>query len=116
MSLVATQHVGSSRTRAWTNVPCIGRRILSHCTTGEAQYLFLLMLTFFFHHSPDIQLGKLQLVIRPLPDLSSHANRCGHTQWQGPSPQPQGYGAGGWGKDLSCSDPGSYKSPGREWQ
>ena len=33
--LVAPQHVGSSRTRARTCVPCIGRRILNHCTTRE---------------------------------------------------------------------------------
>ena len=30
---VAPQHVGSSRTRARTCVPCIGRRILNHCAT-----------------------------------------------------------------------------------
>ena len=35
-SLVAPQHVGSSRTRARTHVPCIGRWILNHCTTREA--------------------------------------------------------------------------------
>ena len=34
--LVAPQHVGSSWTRARTRVPCIGRRILNHCTTREA--------------------------------------------------------------------------------
>ena len=34
--LVAPQHVGSSRTRAQTRVPCIGRRILNHCATREA--------------------------------------------------------------------------------
>ena len=34
--LVAPRHVGSSRTRAQTRVPCIGRRILNHCTTREA--------------------------------------------------------------------------------
>ena len=33
--LVAPQHVGSYRTRARTHVPCIGRRILNHCTTRE---------------------------------------------------------------------------------
>ena len=31
--LVAPQHVGSSWTRARTHVPCIGRRILTHCAT-----------------------------------------------------------------------------------
>ena len=34
--LVASWHVGSSRTRAQTHVPCIGRRILNHCATREA--------------------------------------------------------------------------------
>ena len=35
MGLVALQHVGSSRTRARTHVPCIGRRVLNHCATRE---------------------------------------------------------------------------------
>ena len=34
--LVAMWQVGSSRTRNRTHVPCIGRRILNHCTTREA--------------------------------------------------------------------------------
>ena len=34
--LVAPRHVGSSRTRARTRVPCIGRRIPNHCVTREA--------------------------------------------------------------------------------
>ena len=33
--LVALWHVGSSRTRARTHVPCIGRWILNHCATRE---------------------------------------------------------------------------------
>ena len=33
--LVAPWHVGSSRTRARTRVPCIGRQILNHCATRE---------------------------------------------------------------------------------
>ena len=33
--LVAPWHVGSSRTRARTRVPCIGRRILNHCITRK---------------------------------------------------------------------------------
>ena len=36
--LVALQHVGSSPTRDQTCVPCIGRWILSHCTTREVPY------------------------------------------------------------------------------
>ena len=37
----APRHVGSSQTRARTRVPCIGRRILNHCTTREAPAAFL---------------------------------------------------------------------------
>ena len=33
--LVAPWHVGSSRHRARTHVPCIGRRILNHCATSK---------------------------------------------------------------------------------
>ena len=33
--LVAPWHVGSSRTWDRTRVPCIGRRVLNHCTTRE---------------------------------------------------------------------------------
>ena len=36
--LVALRHVGSSRTRARTCVPCIGRWILNHCATREAPF------------------------------------------------------------------------------
>ena len=43
MDLVALRHVGSSRTRARTHVPCIGRRILNHCATREAQISTLLI-------------------------------------------------------------------------
>ena len=35
MGLVALLHVGSSRTRDRTRVPCVGRRILNHCATRK---------------------------------------------------------------------------------
>ena len=35
--------MGSSRTRAWTRVPCIGRRILNHCATGEVPINWILL-------------------------------------------------------------------------
>ena len=35
MDWVAPQHVGSSRTRDWTPVPCVGGWILNHWTTSE---------------------------------------------------------------------------------
>ena len=37
----------SSRTRAQTRVPCIGRWILNHCATREAQPLLILKSTLF---------------------------------------------------------------------
>ena len=37
------RHVGSSQTRAWTRVPCIGRRIPNHCATREAPGLIILI-------------------------------------------------------------------------
>ena len=37
--LAALRHVGSSRTRAGTHVPCIGRQILNHCATREVDIL-----------------------------------------------------------------------------
>ena len=43
MGLVGLRHVGSSQTRARTRVPCIGRQILNHCTTGEAPKYYLLI-------------------------------------------------------------------------
>ena len=39
--LVAPWHVGSSQTRVRTRVPCIGRQILNHCATREAQECLL---------------------------------------------------------------------------
>ena len=46
MGLVVPWHVGSSRTRARTRVPCIGSQILNHCTTREVP---LAMVFFFFN-------------------------------------------------------------------
>ena len=40
--LVAPRHVGSSRIRDQTRVPCIGRRILNHCAIREVQNQSLL--------------------------------------------------------------------------
>ena len=45
--LVAPQHVGSSKTRARTRVPCIGRWILNHCATREALLILLELSTAF---------------------------------------------------------------------
>ena len=40
--LAAPRHVGSSRTRTRTCVPCIGRRILNHCATREVPIIIFL--------------------------------------------------------------------------
>ena len=49
MGLVAPWHVGSSRTRARTCVPCIGRWILNHCAPGKSQFIcFLKKLNYLF--------------------------------------------------------------------
>ena len=42
---VSPRHVGSSWTRDPTRVPCIGRRILNHCTTREVPLFALNQLT-----------------------------------------------------------------------
>ena len=39
---LSARYVGSSRTRAWTHVPYIGRQILNHCATREALEFLLL--------------------------------------------------------------------------
>ena len=50
MDLVAQQHVGSSRTRDGTCVPCIGRLILNHWSTREAQILTFECKSFLILH------------------------------------------------------------------
>ena len=45
--LVAPQHVGSSRTRARTRVPSIGRRILNHCATREVPQYIIWLIIFY---------------------------------------------------------------------
>ena len=41
--LVALWHVGSSQTRDWMHVPCIGRQIPNHCTTREVPWMIILL-------------------------------------------------------------------------
>ena len=53
--LVALRHVGSSQTRTWTCVPCIGRQILNHCATREALFFFTFLIQVFFFIS-DVHL------------------------------------------------------------
>ena len=46
---VAPRHAGSSQTRARTRVPCIGRQILNHCATREAQRSILTHVSLMNH-------------------------------------------------------------------
>ena len=63
--LAAPRHVGSSRTRARTHIPCTGRRILNHCATREVpRVLYFFTLLYFpfymvrtFHLKKDMLLG-----------------------------------------------------------
>ena len=62
MGLAALRHVGSSRTRARTRVPCIGRRILNHCTTREDLcYCFLAAPPLSLHPLPSLISNCLNL-------------------------------------------------------
>ena len=47
MGFVAPRRVGSPWTRAQICVPCIGRQILNHCTTREAQSSWKILLAIF---------------------------------------------------------------------
>ena len=53
MELVALWHMGSSQTRDRTCVPCIGRRILTHCITRDVQWdalrCYLVNLQFYLY-------------------------------------------------------------------
>ena len=56
--LVALRHVGSSRTRDRTCVPCIGRRILNHCATREALDFADSSVNFGFHTKREMELKQ----------------------------------------------------------
>ena len=48
MKLVAPRHVGSSQTRDWTHISCIGRQMVSPCGTREV-LSFSFMILLFWH-------------------------------------------------------------------
>ena len=78
--LVAPQHVGSSRTRARTRVPCVGRRILNHCATREAPLpLFkpLLSSSFFSCQPLSLNIFLFSAAQAPPPTTwSQHGGYC----------------------------------------
>ena len=55
---VAPRHVGSSRTRAQTRVPCISRQTLNHCATREARFPNL------WQPRQETQEGSVELLFR----------------------------------------------------
>ena len=55
--LVALRHVGSSRIRDQTRVPCIGRRILNHRTTREVSIPYL---TSCHYSTKSRRIGRLK--------------------------------------------------------
>ena len=67
--------MGSSQTRARTRVPCIGRQILNHCTTREAQGLSLYKLAL---ESNEEIVGKINTCQR----IAARVSTWG--VWQGP--------------------------------
>ena len=57
---VAPGHVGSSWTRGWTRVSCLGSRILHHWTTREALSLFSLIINSLKHIPHTLHFSRLQ--------------------------------------------------------
>ena len=47
---VPCDHMGSSRIRDWTHVPCIGRQVLIHCATRTVLKFFVIGFLSFSYH------------------------------------------------------------------
>ena len=60
---VAPACVGSSWTRDQTVSPCIGRQILTHCTTGEVSQTFKCIYFYFWPCCISVALHRLSLVV-----------------------------------------------------
>ena len=60
MKLVAPRHVGSSQTRDWTRISCIGRQIVSPCGTREV-LSFSFMILLFWHVTSLVVAGGEEL-------------------------------------------------------
>ena len=61
MDLVALWHVGSSRTRDQTRVPCIGRWILNHCATREAPNVYFFSRITFSQRELEIGIDVVKI-------------------------------------------------------
>ena len=66
MGPVAPRHVGSSRTRARTRVPCIGRQILDHCATREAPSSLSQRTSLHHHLNTFMSLSKTNIFFSAL--------------------------------------------------
>ena len=67
--LAAPRHVGSSRTRDRTCVPCIGRQILNHCTTREVLTLIIKHSKNILGHKPRVSMHGQTLCKNSTPEL-----------------------------------------------
>ena len=61
------RHVGSSRTRDRTRVPCIGRQILNHCATREAAVICFLFLEVLLRLSSSFTPSSTMLSLFTIP-------------------------------------------------
>ena len=74
--------MGSSRTRAQTCVPCVGRRILNHCATREALLFYIQVQVVFQFCRPLPPLLVVSVIIKSLEKNLS----CSHPLTLTPSP------------------------------
>ena len=84
MGLVAPWHMGSSRTRARTRVPCIGRQILNHCATREApECVFIASVQNRGVGSSGVRFHRCSLFMqrKSLLPLAYHTPELGHKLW-----------------------------------
>ena len=73
--LVAPRHVGSSRTRDRTHVPCIGRRILNHCAAREVPPC---LGSFCFYKQP---VALISFCFQSLPSQATVLLNLGQVLW-----------------------------------
>ena len=72
--LVAPRHVGSSRTRARTHIPCTGRQTLNHCATREARGFSLFEEALLVFEAQDLNVEQYTKVAAAV----QHAIQCYH--------------------------------------
>ena len=103
--LVAPRHVGSSRTRAGTRVPCIGRRILNHCATREAPASILLQEVLAFGMSKSLQGNHFLDVTRHHRSNQAHVDPVGTNLFPNTSVKVYLRSSLAWWRDCLGSEP-----------